>query len=347
MKVGILTFYYADNYGALLQALALQQYIIDTGNEVEFLDYVSDKEKRFYATDIRYIKTPKNILKQLYVNWKRKDSIIVFREFRNKYFKIQPYDIGIKTDDLLIVGSDQVWNERIVADLDPYLFADTNSLCKKISYAASIGSSSISGKAKEKFSKELMNFSGVTVREKSSEETLTEIGIRSSTVVDPVFLMSKDFWLKFAKKPREFESDNKYVLVYLLRSDQDIVTKANEYATKNQCKIFYIHPMGNKIANLLGHRIKGVGPAEFIWLINNADIVFTNSFHAVSFCCIFAKRFFQAQNKDLGNRVSSLLSLVNLEESDCGSKIVSFTEDFYDIKNNSISFLDKFVVKEP
>ena len=41
MKIGILTYQYAMNYGALLQAFALKSYLSDCGYEVYLINYDS------------------------------------------------------------------------------------------------------------------------------------------------------------------------------------------------------------------------------------------------------------------------------------------------------------------
>lgn len=343
MKIGILTFFYADNYGALLQAYALQKYIQSGGHDVSFLDYIPESEKNFYSRKFRDISSIKGAVKKAISNYERRDSAEIFQSFRRKYFKLEPYEKAIEKCDLLITGSDQVWNEKIVKDLEPYLFFEKKSSAVKISYAASVGDIPISDEAKVKLLKYLKTFSGISVREKSAEEALKGLGIPCVTVVDPVFLLDKNSWLSFAHCPDRFNHSERYVLVYLLRPNRNIVSKANDFARIHNLKLYYIHPMGKRIKLLSGKRIKYVGPEEFVWLISHADIVFTNSFHAVSFCCMLEKQFYHLQGEDMGNRVASLLSAVEIKSTEWGGTVAVLGKAFCSMRDCSKQFLKNYI----
>ena len=128
-----------------------------------------------------------------------------------------------------------------------------------------------------------------------------------------------------------------------MRNNETLISKANKYAHDNDLKLIYVHPMGMQINNLCGTRIKSVGPEEFVWLIKNANAVFTNSFHAISFCCIFNKEFCHVQHNDLGNRVSELLSNLNVHTLDNGLEIAIYGEKFLQIKEDSVDFLKQYI----
>ena len=339
MNIGILTFYYADNYGALLQAFALNKYLSKSLHKVFFIDYIPEKEQWFYSNEISLKDGIKPFIKKTISYFQRKDSIKKFADFREKYFSIIPLDKLEEFIDILLVGSDQVWNEKIVGDLKPYLFANVSNDIKKISYAASIGSSHVTDNAKALFSRYLHDFSAISVREKTTELLLQSIGIDAKTVVDPVFLLNETMWDGFAKSQTNIKG--RYILLYLLRIDEILISEANKYAYEHKIPIYYIHPMGYHIKGLNGKRIKNVGPLEFIWLIKYADMVFTNSFHAVSFCAIFEKSFFHASKAELGNRVSSLLGYLGIKNLTDGIYKVNLkNEEFSFMLSNSKKFLD-------
>lgn len=346
MNIAILTFTYADNYGALLQAYALKQVIENKGNRVIFLDYIPEKEKKFYETSFQNISSIKEFLKKYISNIERRDSKKAFAEFRRDQFDIIPYVEGVKNSDLLIVGSDQVWNENIVNDLRPYLFSKCSTGKIKISYAASIGKTNISDVAKQTFLQYLKEFNGISVRERSSELLLKSLGFSCQTVVDPVFLLNKEQWSDLAKCPSNSNVPEKYVLAYLLRIDEELISSANRFAKDKNLKLIYVHPMGKQIKSLHGERIKSVGPEEFVWLIENASAVFTNSFHAVSFCCIFGKKFYHVQREELGNRVANLLSTLNTKSTDNGLEIASFGKEFLNIRERSLHYLSHYIGEE-
>ena len=49
MKIGILTYHRAHNYGAMLQAYALLSYLRNNGHDVEIIDYWPDMHRVQYA----------------------------------------------------------------------------------------------------------------------------------------------------------------------------------------------------------------------------------------------------------------------------------------------------------
>lgn len=342
MNVAVLTFIYADNYGALLQAYALKKIVENAGNSIVFLDYIPESEKKFYEKKYHNIRGIKEIVKKTISNIERRDSAVMFDAFRNKNFLTVPYREGLVNNDLLIVGSDQVWNEKIVKDLKPYLFSEALKDKKKISYAASIGKVDVTDTARQAFKEYLKWFSAISLRENSSKLLLESLGFTCRIVVDPVFLLTKNQWITFCKRPSS-KIPQKYVFAYLLRNDEMLISKANKYAHDNKLKLIYVHPMGMQIKNLCGTRIKSVGPEEFVWLINNANAVFTNSFHAISFCCIFNKEFCHVQRSDLGNRVSELLSDLNVHTLDNGLEKAIYGETFLQIKDDSFDFLKQYI----
>lgn len=103
MNVAVLTFIYADNYGALLQAYALKKIVENAGNSIVFLDYIPESEKKFYEKNYHNIRGIKEIVKKTISNIERRDSAVMFDAFRNKHFLTVPYREGLVNNDLLIV----------------------------------------------------------------------------------------------------------------------------------------------------------------------------------------------------------------------------------------------------
>ena len=342
-KVKILTFHFADNYGALLQAYALKKYLEEREMEVEFINYIPGSERYFYEINPLKGKGIKGKIKKLLEFGARYDSKIRFDDFREVNLNIKKEQpLNFENCDLLIVGSDQVWNEKIVKDLRPYLFSDVGRDSKKISYAASIGCNDFADETKELFKKYLKDFEAVSVRERTAELALAEMGISSTTVVDPVFLLDKMVWKDIALKPRNFLSDKPYILMYLLREDSASIKKANDFAKNNNMEVYYIHPLGKKMKNLNGKYVHNVGPREFLWLIDNAHVVFTNSFHAVSFSIILESKFYHFSHSQLGDRVKNLLEMFECKDAGESIKECELKSKKYElIRKSSMMFLEK------
>lgn len=223
MKIGILTFHWATNYGAVLQTYALQSYLLQKGHEVEVINY---KPNVYDWSLIRYIKKPrllKNFLRDYRLHLKDK-RIDAFREkFLHLTKRYNSTDEVISANlsfDVLISGSDQVLNPRftLLGEGSPtsiyYLPFCEHS--KRIGYAISFGCVEYPEEAKQFATRWINNFDSIGVREDSGCSILTALDYkgRVDVVPDPTVLLGKDlFRTIIAEVPA---SSNKYC-VYMLR----------------------------------------------------------------------------------------------------------------------------------
>lgn len=343
MNIAILTFQFADNYGAMLQAYALKSYLTELGHRVEFIDYTPEKQRVFYSPNPFLEKGLKSKIKKL-LQFRSLCGIHKrFDEFRTDYLNVPsgiPYDPARLSSqfDCVIVGSDQVWNERIVGDLSPYLFEGVSDPCLKASYAASMSIIDKDAAERSGMKDALSHFKYVSVREDSVRVFLEELGIHATTVVDPVFLLTSDKWSSFAVKPETIGSEP-YAFMYLLREDGECVAEAERYAKEHGLKLYYAHPLNRKLNSRQAVLVKDADPREFVWLIEHASIVFTNSFHATAFSAIFSKTIHYSHQQSLGDRVKDLLSIIEAE-GEIVTLSVSGKEKFLKRYADSVNFLE-------
>ena len=329
MKVGILTLPIAENYGGILQSLALYLYLCDRGHDVVLI-YKDTKP-------VMWKKIIRGLLFRIpfhnYRNIKTSDNRIEWRKrkiFHRAFIEANISDISdalYTTNELnkfaiiedffaVIVGSDQVWAIDKSSDIhykNYFLdFIDSNSKTKKIAYAASYGKRKILDRHERNEITELMaDFESISCREKSGvticEDLLTNRDI--SHVLDPTFLIDKEIYVnKFISQSNSVESNKVSLATYILDPSDDkdeIVSKIYDYA---DC---------NEVINL-----KSYGKADCIytipqWLqeIHNAEFIITDSFHGMVFSIIFEKEFLVIGNEARGlDRFTSLLSILNLED---------------------------------
>ena len=133
------------------------------------------------------------------------------------------------------------------------------------------------------------------------------------TVMDPVFLLDKNDYLKIATNKVNIKN---YILVYYLAEDE----KLSIYAQKIQkilnipiieIHFFDIEPNGNI-------QLSNCGPNEFIELFSKSSFVVTNSFHGTAFSIILKKDFYAVYDTDC--RKDHLLHMLNLENRHVYSK---------------------------
>lgn len=329
-KVGIITYHRAINYGALLQAYALQSKLREYGVESEVLDYRNETlEKKHMKRNIKVCKSLKSLIVFFLIHKKYNEKHEKFREFASNYLDLSSPMYSI--DDLItheceynlfITGSDQVWNYKINDEDPAYLLSFVKDKFKKKSYAASFGLSTIPEEHKPMYRDLLSDFTSILVREKQGNKIIKDLLSQESHVVlDPTMLLSKEQWedqLSLGKKENYLKE--KYILVYAFGGSNHIKDLAINISKKTGYRIFWIK--NNYKFNSRIKYIKAAGPEDFVSLFSNAEYVITNSFHGTAFSINFNKQFFTEllpESTGVNSRLKDILDLFGLH----GRKIVS------------------------
>ncbi|KZX11062.1 polysaccharide pyruvyl transferase family protein [Methanobrevibacter curvatus] len=348
MKVGIITFSSAHNYGAMLQTYALQETVKNMGFGVEIINFrpkVIDniydpfRRKRRNWLDIKYYKHRID----LYTKYRFK--IRKFNGFE-KFLKenlntTKPYQTFYQlldanlSYDLLIAGSDQIWNQEITQGLNPAYFlkfADDKS--KKISYGASIGSDTIEKFDLNIFKHYLKNFDSISIRESSALNFIKKLTNKNvDIVVDPTLLQNKEFYEKIKNdnilNELKLKKDD-YVFVFTLEHNEEIFKIADEFSKNNGFKVVFNRPV-KRFENQV-KSVPFVDPKEFLSLIYNAKYIVTNSFHGLIFSILFNKKFITVPNTETPQRSEEIINILNLNDN----LFYSFN-DFKKIKSNDFN----------
>lgn len=332
-RVGILTFQFADNYGAVLQAYALKNVLQKKGVEVDVINYMPDGLWDDYSLNpFRCIKKGR-YRKLLHIPIIIKQSS-KFHKFRSNYLKLgeKIYTIPHKTFekyDSIVVGSDQVWSDSIVPDVSKYFLRGVSGV-KKFSYAASFGTDKVSKNVENCIKTELHEFNMLSVREKSAAKIIEEnIDKKVYHVSDPVFMLQPKQWRELYLNNVKIKENGQYILYVDLRNDKGLIDKAKKLSDETGLPVYSIHPTGWRVQEGSFKQRYDVGPLEYLSLIDNASYVVTNSFHAVAFSCIFEKKILHYADAKLGSRVADLLYTI---EADISKNIIDFS--LPDIQNS-------------
>lgn len=284
MKVGILTFHDADNYGAVLQAYALSQTLRKLGMENEFVAIEREEKVKQQPASGPAAAFMKRVLA---AGEKRR---LLFEEFRNEHMVISPLYRKEELTSLndryafFISGSDQVWNFRI-PDVDPRYFLPFAENNKKYSYAASFGSEEIPEKVAGWCEEQLRSFRRISVREESAGILVKKLtGADAWIHPDPSLLPERSDWELISEKREE-----RYVLLFLLVYDEEAVQRAKEAAM--QRKLEFKTVTAAFLPQLGMSAWCDTGVCEWITLIRNAQLVVTNSFHGTVFSILFEREF--------------------------------------------------------
>lgn len=321
MKIGILTFHRAYNYGAVLQCYALQQYLLLQGYDVEVIDYrqpwIDACFKPFSLLMFKhYLHHPKLMYRYL-IYFKRRKNILskrkkYFTAFRDKYLLVSSNPVkakeGIPYYDAYIIGSDQLWGLLCLGGSfdDVYLgrFPHKSS-SKVIGYAISSDIKSIEQLAKDgRIAEVLKCFSAISLREKNIADKVRSItGNEVPITVDPTLLAEEHLWDPLVN---ENWKKQKYVVIYQVRGISKyknvLYEKAREIASAigDDCKIIDLSDMSYSVT-------------DFVSIIKFAKFVVTTSFHATVFSIIFKKPFYAIKlNDGRDNRYVDLCTALGL-----------------------------------
>lgn len=323
MKIGVITWFHYENYGTILQAAALQEYLRSINTEPALI------EIPFYQIDSRQIKVSfservKSRISNTIVNKRfEKYFTVKSKKFHDaiytNYNVRQIEDTFSKTCnefDLLICGSDQIWSPYWYND---FYFANFPDITvPKISYAPSIGVKEIPPYLQGTYYSTLKQFYKLSVREENARKEIERItGLTCQTVMDPVFLLDRQKWLKVIGKGRCSQED--YILSYMLDDNSNHWKAIHEFASKHQMKLIII-PMKSGSYLEKGEHWYDAGPYDFLQLIFNAKYVLTDSFHASAFSVILQKQFYvfertsKADVNSQNSRIYNLLEIADLDD---------------------------------
>lgn len=315
MKASIITFHCVPNFGAMLQAYAMQRLFAQYFDEVEVLDYRPPYLLRPYKFRTDTFLGRLSSLLNLPTNCIRYGR---FKEFMRTNLKLSNHSYynydAIKTDsNCLILGSDQIWNLSILDTVDrAYFGLIPSSKCKRIAYAASIGSEDIRQTELDVYRELIEGLSYIGVREKQAKDILLSAGVSTpiSIVLDPTLMINPSVWRELEHKTR---MPKHYVLVYSLCGYKSTFDCADKLSQMTGMPIIEILGRDVDFRNKKKHRqIATFGPQEFLYAIDNADYFVTDSFHGTAFSIIFRKKFLVDPHKKRGSRMRELLEKLNL-----------------------------------
>lgn len=333
MKVGILTYHRAHNYGAVLQCYALKTYLEQLGHDVVVVDYCPKYfhyglfvwYKWFSLHPVRFINKLRLQAKTFALQKRRH---VAFTQFIDEFVRPKRLNLhGSETDiDCFIFGSDQIWRKN-GDEFDPIFWGDFKAAhnAKLVSYAASMGKDSLSEDESEKIKSWLSHFHTIMVRETSLKELLSPFTRQEiNVVVDPTLLLPAQDWDKIAVRPNRKKP---YVLIYQVVAHPATLQLAREAAKHLGAEIVEIASTFN--GRKADHeKIYDASPNDFVGYVADAAMVVTTSFHGTAFSIIYRRPFISIkQHKPSDLRIESILDSSNLLDRfiDCDCTNISPT----------------------
>lgn len=328
--VGIITYHAADNYGSVFQAYALSHYLSEEFHvNCDIINYSSELQRKMYSLFFEN-NSIKAILKNIYIFFVLKSKKVAkihdFSEFRKKYLKMYPSDLTSNIEkldlnryDLIVCGSDQIWNVRI-NDYNSFYILKGIENPLKVSYAASMGGVDLNLTKTESHElyENLKSFSSISVRENIAKQMLTECLLDNVRVdIDPTFLLTEDQWKKIMG-PRIIEGE--YIFFYSVQYDEESVKIAEWYGDRLNLPVIYLNTSWQSYFIKKGS-LKYANTSrveDFLSLVYYAKAVLSGSFHGTAFSLIFNKPFYRIQrNKNnsavVDDRIRSLFDMLEIQ----------------------------------
>lgn len=348
-KAYILAYQRATNYGAVLQIYALQKKLEEFDIDVEVIDYIPEWMK----ITLRNQPTIKSYIKRKIMN-------ITFGKFFNQlnltkktFYSSSELKSHLQDGDLYFVGSDQVWNPKIMKNDTTYFLSFVSDSAKRIGYAISMGNQKLTNEFLVEALPLIDKFDNISTREVFVSDFIKNHypSIKAPVVLDPTLLLDSEDY-KNVKDRKEFKKD--YIVVYAAMHDEKLYSLAKYLKEKT----------GLPIINL-GYHFKEADVQEYIygpgnWLnrIEQAKYIITNSFHGTVFSILYKKSFFVVPNQNqmrLNARFTELLNSLKLDshliisETDIDNKIYNETEfkQAFELleerRESSLSYLEKAI----
>ena len=307
MKAGLVTFYHIHHYGALLQAAATQRAVETLGGECEIVDYFVNQDNALFRKPTGLGSAAADVHTALHYQ-ALKARYERFEKFSRDYLRISEHRFESLEElrdaelpyDVILSGSDQIWNPRIFPDghFDPVFFG-TFSEKRKIAYAPSFGIPKVPEEMEEELRSYLEGFSHIGVRETQGRQIVKEVSGKDVPVVlDPTLLLTAEQWAEMANTPGGYPGDcantpGGYILCYCISKPGPLAPYIQQLAGKTGLPVVQLCGIRRKVLPQ-AKCIFDAGPAEFLGLFKNASYVCTNSFHGTVFSVQFQKPFFTA-----------------------------------------------------
>ena len=321
-NVGILTFHKSINYGSVLQAWALSKVLSDY--ETYVIDYEPDAYNSMYGllSDKRSIKYNIN---RLFNCVAIKHQVKYFSSFRNSHLHCtKAYNskslnsTALDAFDVVVTGSDQIWNIR-AKDADNAYFIPFSTKARKIAYACSVNTTDFSEERCDvKLKSYILDYDFISIREVSGAGKVSKFINNQKkvyTMLDPTLLNTKEEFDAITSK-RIIQKP--YIFLYNVWSGMNAVNAAKEISRIMGLPVYtaMINTGKKQIIKIemFGINVETVhtAPEDFLSLIKYSEMVVTDSFHGTAFSLIFEKKFVCINDKKANGQLKNDERIINI-----------------------------------
>lgn len=314
--VAVSTFCSWASYGSMLQAYALKQML----KRIGYGSYILI-DRPVITPQMKY-RIPRSLnpltMARGYLNY-RLIPAISKQYLKNTQFMRDNIDIiyyngyqelalNYLPADYYLAGSDQVFNPN---NPQPGFYFDyIADKSKLLTYACSMGTTTVAPEREAVFTERLRNFKRISVREEDNIPVLQRYNPEAEyqTNIDPTLLLTAEEW---RAKEKAYPVGEKYILLYPLYWDNSLNQHIKRLKKESGLKVIGVFTSGfNRVA--CDEKLYDVGVDEFLWLVDHAEAVITSSFHGAVFSAIFEKKLCLVTNPEMPSRLDNLASMLEI-----------------------------------
>ncbi|MCD8132049.1 MAG: polysaccharide pyruvyl transferase family protein, partial [Lachnospiraceae bacterium] len=265
-KAFIITYYNSYNYGAFLQAFALQEFL-KSNNVDAFIWKFDSISAKVFGRVYSLLKPSKTTPEQLNYTRGKKESIISAQKYLNLRNRLEK-------SDLIILGSDEIWNvKNLGASHDYFMFKKQKLAKKTISYAACAGNTGEELLKKWPCAyKGIKSLDGVSVRDEKTLDIVKSFGRRDAVIlIDPTFLID------FTKYLPYISISQPYLFVYSYGLKAEEILAIKKFAIENNLKT-----VATGCYSPWADENPTPDPFEWVALVKNSELVITSTFHGTA-----------------------------------------------------------------
>lgn len=306
-KVGVLTFHRCINYGSYWQARCAVEGLKARGFEAVLLDHRSARVNRAEwrcALDPQLPRRSPAADRALHAEKIRKFFLAFNALPQSKPFALEAPD-AMEPVDVVVVGSDEVWNFRHPWYAGyPLFFGEGLHTDRLVAYAASFGAHDAADALEPRWVRRLSRFDALAVRDENSRRLLQgALGRDPALVLDPC--------LQFASVcRRDPQAEPRDVVVYGHSFPDGFASAVRAWATRAGLRLV---SLGYRNDWADQQRLTP-GPEEFAQAMANATAVVTNFFHGVVFALVNAKAFVCTVSPYRSNKIRALTHALSSED---------------------------------
>lgn len=216
-------------------------------------------------------------------------------------------------------GSDQVWNGSWFLR-DDVFFLKFAPQEKRIAWAPSFGTGQVATYNRRRFARDIGAYRYLSAREASGVQIIRQLtGREAVQITDPVLQLPAQRWRELYRHRKPAAYAGPYIFCYFLNEPNGEALRCLEAWAAGGLTVLAFASRYACLESQPGIVFMGGSPWNFLALLDGAQAVLSDSFHALAFSLLFHKEVYifhrsYLHASDQSERIVSLLDRMNLSD---------------------------------